>query len=222
MPQHHVRAAGSSPRVRGNHRTNSRTRPCRGIIPACAGEPRARVRSCPSGRDHPRVCGGTQKTAKFGMGTAGSSPRVRGNRRRRRHRALRVGIIPACAGEPASSLAALSAKRDHPRVCGGTLHMQTSPILVGGSSPRVRGNRQGGGGERDRIGIIPACAGEPRPTLSRSGSARDHPRVCGGTTPEASTVIRVVGSSPRVRGNHRCYTCLACGQRIIPACAGEP
>src|SRR5690606_39736896 len=69
---------------------------------------------------------------------------------------------------------------------------------------------------------IPACAGEPLQSLIQAETLRDYPRVCGGTSIRPSMDSRVLGLSPRVRGNriepHR--VAFACG--TIPACAGEP
>ena len=72
-----------------------------GIIPACAGNTRCWTGGSGSGGDHPRVCGEHmirfQRRSRF----LGSSPRVRGTRRRRCSRSAGVGIIPACAGNTA-------------------------------------------------------------------------------------------------------------------------
>ena len=94
---------GLSPRVRGNRHQRIRTGGQGRSIPACAGEP------IPSGVQqvnpgvYPRVCGGTIAIPIPAVKHQGLSPRVRGNRRRRRLYLSQIGSIPACAGEPGRS-----------------------------------------------------------------------------------------------------------------------
>ena len=52
----------------------------RGTIPAHAGEPGAIRVSGDTYGDYPRACGGTITARTIGTGTAGLSPRMRGNR----------------------------------------------------------------------------------------------------------------------------------------------
>ena len=54
----------------------------------------------------------------------------------------------------------------------------------------------------ERIGAIPACAGEPSPPLAMAAL--------------------LVGLSPRVRGNRVCSPPSSARRKAIPACAGEP
>ena len=70
---------GLSPRVRGNP-TRDMIRQFRsGSIPACAGEPPARIHRRYQGRVYPRVCGGTGYAIAGAGIDPGLSPRVRGN-----------------------------------------------------------------------------------------------------------------------------------------------
>ena len=99
-------------------------------------------------------------------------------------------------------------------------HLRQLPVP--GLSPRVRGNL-----DRRRVadpgaGSIPACAGEPRAARHRAARLRVYPRVCGGTPPDLIDDTRMLGLSPRVRGN-RDFDPQRRGQPgSIPACAGEP
>ena len=107
-------------------------------------------------------------------------------------------------------------------MCGGTVRNESSVLVHGGLSPRVRGNLQALLLRFFSHRSIPACAGEPgtaRKTRSVSGV---YPRVCGGTNPCASPVTTGVGLSPRVRGNRNAARGVAVRIRSIPACAGEP
>ena len=112
--------------------------------------------------------------------------------------------------------------RVYPRVCGGTGGDHGRFEVVGGLSPRVRGNPGAGALQGAGIGSIPACAGEPARRKRRRLWDAVYPRVCGGTSPTPLKVPAWGGLSPRVRGNLcRAYPRPA-QQGSIPACAGEP
>ena len=70
---------GLSPRVRGNPLVLSSQTPCKGSIPACAGEPRGRTAMMTFRTVYPRVCGGTLFHPVYRQNQIGLSPRVRGN-----------------------------------------------------------------------------------------------------------------------------------------------
>ena len=89
---------------------------------------------------YPRVCGGTGLLGIALRGLGGLSPRVRGNRRRRRRLGKIPGSIPACAGEPICRVTPVCSLTVYPRVCGGTHPRQPEPGYKRGLSPRVRGN----------------------------------------------------------------------------------
>ena len=151
----------------------------------------------------------------------GSSPRVRGAQPRHRRRALRGGIIPACAGSTRSSNRQQGSRRDHPRVCGEH-HLRWRGLRLGlGSSPRVRGARFLCHTCSFRRGIIPACAGSTCGIELYAVHDRDHPRVCGEHLVVPANQDPVLGSSPRVRGAPlgRLHARRRVG--IIPACAGS-
>ena len=167
---------GSSPRVRGTHHCQLAA---------------ARRRSV-----HPRVCGERADVEAAHVCRNGSSPRVRGTRRRRR-RAIAV----------------------HPRVCGEL--GSPAPAAVHGSSPRVRGTRVRSLQSSIDCRFIPACAGNAA-TRHRSARSRSvHPRVCG---EQSTRRCRRCGSPvhPRVCGEQlRARRCGVDVVRFIPACAGN-
>ncbi len=70
---------GLSPRVRGNHASQSRCPGRPGSIPACAGEPRRSLMMPSIAAVYPRVCGGTASRTAARASEKGLSPRVRGN-----------------------------------------------------------------------------------------------------------------------------------------------
>ena len=97
-----LRAAGLSPRVRGNPSISAWSSRMSGSIPACAGEPATPMPMTSPLAVYPRVCGGTAKASITARPASGLSPRVRGNPGHGARSAARLGSIPACAGEPSS------------------------------------------------------------------------------------------------------------------------
>ena len=213
--------AGSSPRVRGTPLRRPRVPFPTGIIPACAGNTETEKTSRWSPQDHPRVCGEHAGDRAIRLSGRGSSPRVRGTRRRLAHAHLHSGIIPACAGNTSTGCASSCCARDHPRVCGEHYTCPTFHSSISGSSPRVRGTQYLSSKPVIIVGIIPACAGN---TCGRSYTyrlARDHPRVCGEHQTEVVHERLPQGSSPRVRGTRVQGRAVGLGRGIIPACAGN-
>ena len=213
---------GLSPRVRGNLARTWRASWARRSIPACAGEPVGFPSPYEGNRVYPRVCGGTDSRSTPLQTPPGLSPRVRGNRQRLRRRTDGRGSIPACAGEPAVSMAAWMRASVYPRVCGGTYYITIKICCQAGLSPRVRGNRNVDLPRTVGIGSIPACAGEPRTPGALASRSRVYPRVCGGTRCAAPSLVGLWGLSPRVRGNRNRHIVTYVAVGSIPACAGEP
>ena len=141
-----ARAAGLSPRVRGNPLRLAGELPLAGSIPACAGEPRRACGIPSSPRVYPRVCGGTSDSESGDALAQGLSPRVRGNRDTGAAAHRPPGSIPACAGEPVSYRIQWCQGGVYPRVCGGTGCAFQGAACAKGLSPRVRGNRLFAGG----------------------------------------------------------------------------
>ena len=168
------------------------------------------------------MCGGTHTVTYGACRRGGLSPRVRGNPGRGRPGRERQRSIPACAGEPDRGRVRVSSSRVYPRVCGGTPVVFSEIDAHYGLSPRVRGNLPIAGVGVDVDRSIPACAGEPWLAGLKAYSLWVYPRVCGGTDSPEPTCRSSYGLSPRVRGNRSKRGHPECGQRSIPACAGEP
>ena len=217
-----ISGKGLSPRVRGNPGMRPRRPQHGGSIPACAGEPHLPLCLCASGKVYPRVCGGTAHRPPEIRAGAGLSPRVRGNRHRRRTASENRRSIPACAGEPLTGLFGMMTWEVYPRVCGGTAGDGAAHYDEYGLSPRVRGNLAFHPGILIDAGSIPACAGEPSPPATCTRAWKVYPRVCGGTSDSFSDLLPRAGLSPRVRGNRRWASPSPAWARSIPACAGEP
>ncbi len=174
------RMTGRSPRVRGSPESRRRSAPRRGSIPACAGEPCWSVSERVMPWVDPRVCGGANSPSCATVQVRGRSPRVRGSPAEPRRAALRLGSIPACAGEPCPTARTTTRTRVDPRVCGGAPRHGNKKQNLWGRSPRVRGSRALIDADEARDGSIPACAGEPRCGSRASPRPWVDPRVCGG------------------------------------------
>ena len=188
--------------MRGNLLHEKRRNKESGSIPACAGEPRSAAITRPMTWVYPRVCGGTPSLARFPHSVSGLSPRVRGNRPVCVSIVRRQGSIPACAGEPSTTITEASSYRVYPRVCGGTIASAKLGRRCTGLSPRVRGNLATPEEFYSSIGSIPACAGEPYEQDIHIDEHPVYPR--------------------RVRGNQVNFHPAVIARGSIPACAGEP
>ena len=179
----------------------SSVNPWQGSIPACAGEPSPAGWRFALRRVYPRVCGGTGMLPYALRSNGGLSPRVRGNPFGRLRGDDTLGSIPACAGEPTVAVSGEVTMTVYPRVCGGTGFVRPRSHCTPGLSPRVRGNHAPSSRPAHLVRSIPACAGEPRYSLTDARRMPVYPRVCGGTGD--ATISRDVddGLSPRVRGN---------------------
>ena len=215
---------GSSPRVRGTRRVRAVERDAHRFIPACAGNSTSSRCSRVCLSVHPRVCGelglgclrwrvvhrfipacagNSSGRSSPTCGDGGSSPRVRGTRRRPATGWPPTWFIPACAGNSSSSSRGCSCPIPvHPRVCGEL----------------ARAGRQC----RCRSRFIPACAGNsPHRTLGRLRACWFIPACAGNSRRLAALDSRCVGSSPRVRGTQRRPQGNGASVRFIPACAGN-
>ena len=213
---------GLSPRLRGNlsarvgqgHQFRS--------IPAPAGEPSSASASSTPARVYPRACGGTRWSGLTNSRPRGLSPRLRGNHGCGISTSCRSGSIPAPAGEPAMSSAAVSMHWVYPRACGGTERRAVRNVLDEGLSPRLRGNRVGASCARVGVGSIPAPVGEPGSGASHRTWPRVYPRACGGTFVASIAAAFRQGLSPRLRGNRSAFRRPRPIPGSIPAPAGEP
>ena len=153
---------GLSPRVRGNRRAVTITDRYRRSIPACTGEPRGNHVRGIRREVYPRVYGGTEFSQCIDLAHQGLSPRVRGNPSMGKRRVTLKRSIPACTGEPLSTILLYWRVWVYPRVYGGTFAINHPETDDRGLSPRVRGNREGLVFGLALLGSIPACTGEPR------------------------------------------------------------
>ena len=212
---------GSSPRMRGAHKSVILpVQPTR-IIPAYAGSTRSSWRHRRQAEDHPRVCGEHVLEAHVDGVRLGSSPRMRGALQTKIED-LQIGrIIPAYAGSTQPGHQDTGHHEDHPRVCGehgcGRLRVRHHR----GSSPRMRGAPIPYGYDVLPSRIIPAYAGSTDNLSAIAQRFGDHPRVCGEHYLMAARSALTCGSSPRMRGARNQRRGRTMKDRIIPAYAGS-
>ena len=214
-------SGGLSPRVRGNLIQLGEVWPKPSLSPRVRGNLIQLGEVWPKPGLSPRVRGNPSFSRSSLVGER-SIPACAGNRAGRTVHASREGSIPACAGEPTKSWNRLPGARVYPRVCGGTSKKAAMDVSRKGLSPRVRENPLRGIRHPQRIGSIPACAGEPNFGESVQRCERVYPRVCGGTFSVNCRSIVKPGLSPRVRGNLDLDFLDQPDFGSIPACAGEP
>jgi len=212
---------GSSPRVRGTGRPIRRRGQLDRFIPACAGNGDRAMPSCSRISVHPRVCGERATTCSSGPRPTGSSPRVRGTAYRRDNCPACRRFIPACAGNGRCAVTFTDSASVHPRVCGERRSRCAADKVNVGSSPRVRGTVVPDPFLFTAHRFIPACAGNGGTGCSIQVRRSVHPRVCGERFSLGLSLLKVFGSSPRVRGTVAHDRRRQGRRRFIPACAGN-
>ena len=186
--------------VRGTREEGDRNRHCRRFIPARAGNASPQRPMRPIRSVHPRACGERGFLILVLAFETGSSPRVRGT--------LNLGVdawmlrrfIPARAGNAKSCRHGMRCCSVHPRACGERL-IQPAGGHLWSVHPRACGERF------SKMMRGPGCSGSS-------------PRVRG-TLEKRPAFLLEYGSSPRVRGTLRTRSASSCGQRFIPARAGN-
>ena len=216
-----AQAAGSSPRVRGKPHGSDRGCSGGGLIPARAGKTDAPLYASQVFPAHPRACGENLAGVAGRAASAGSSPRVRGKRRRRRSAHRHRRLIPARAGKTLDHALLERGGGAHPRACGENATSPPSEATSIGSSPRVRGKLPCRPERRGSDGLIPARAGKTGSSSRAGTSSPAHPRACGENGQNWTRRTRPRGSSPRVRGKRGQGIREHHLNRLIPARAGK-
>ena len=150
----------------------------------------------------------------------GSPPHVRGPLCTYNISFYSTGITPACAGTTFTFFLCLHICRDHPRMCGDHIWIDSLTFQVQGSPPHVRGPHMQEDTEVHHYGITPACAGTTKRHSLTQELSRDHPRMCGDHFDECWKTNKRPGSPPHVRGPQKCLAIIYCVPGITPACAG--
>src|SRR5690606_8614820 len=130
-------------------------------IPARAGEPARRRDGRSAAGVYPRSRGGTPAARAGRAFEDGLSPLARGNPAGHVESVHHLGSIPARAGEPRPTQPGSDFIPVYPRSRGGPPTAQLVSLPMEGLSPLARGNPQRLDFCPQRVGSIPARAGEP-------------------------------------------------------------
>ena len=193
--------SGSSPRLRGTHASAVPAGMYRRFIPAPAGNAFFFCRSLRGISVHPRACGERRGGIGDGAIAGGSSPRLRGTQLIAEALAEEARFIPAPAGN------------------AGIVGLINGALC--GSSPRLRGTHSRRFAGKSSTRFIPAPAGNAKRSWPRGGLLPVHPRACGERETVPRVMMRVHGSSPRLRGTRRASCRMDRSWRFIPAPAGN-
>ena len=149
------------------------------IIPALAGNTASFSAESAALKDHPRSRGEYAPRICGLWAAIGSSPLSRGIPfPDTKFNALK-GIIPALAGNTATTSARRGSIWDHPRSRGEYASLRPAEALHNGSSPLSRGIPCRARLGLSAPGIIPALAGNTRAPSCLAGLRTDHPRSRG-------------------------------------------
>ena len=216
-----AQSCGSSPRMRGKQKQKGITMYTARFIPAHAGKTTMNFCAARGSTVHPRACGENCDSKDYFRRGDGSSPRMRGKRKRRYSDLGLLRFIPAHAGKTRRTHSRTLPSQVHPRACGENLEKMFDKIMSDGSSPRMRGKRTHKKHTRRRHGFIPAHAGKTRTRHSDNCPGGVHPRACGENLNGKATGRFSIGSSPRMRGKPGQVSRLKRARRFIPAHAGK-
>ena len=156
------RSWGLSPLARGKLRGRSSGPWLPGPIPAGAGETAAMAIRIPRFGAYPRWRGGNTGLSVAIRYHGGLSPLARGKPKCELEYPLRLGPIPAGAGETDFVGWLSTGTRAYPRWRGGNVHQAHHQGCGEGLSPLARGKPTGRQGREAVAGPIPAGAGETR------------------------------------------------------------
>ncbi len=132
------------------------------------------------------------------------------------------GSIPAHAGEPSARVSRSWRAWVDPRPRGGAALPASPSRTAGGRSPPTRGSRAREACVAERVGSIPAHAGEPASPRTSTKTARVDPRPRGGAYSIRSGRDGSIGRSPPTRGSRVSGARVVPRGGSIPAHAGEP
>ena len=171
-----------SPLARGNQALQCGCAGGGGPIPARAGQPVLRQHRSRTKGAYPRSRGATAPVSDDHMPLKGLSPLARGNLQQHHASLGWQGPIPARAGQPKQQERGRCTLWAYPRSRGATGRYQSRLPPVAGLSPLARGNLQAQRVRVERLGPIPARAGQPPASARLAMAHKAYPRSRGATT----------------------------------------
>ena len=151
----------------------------------------------------------------------GSSPLTQGKLQATHARRARGRLIPAHAGKTTRLAHLTFPLRAHPRSCGENAARIEVRDWPAGSSPLMRGKRDGLAAAVGAAGLIPTHAGKTSASARTTRRGRAHPRSCGENTHGGSQFSAITGSSPLTRGKPHRHRVQRHEGGLIPTHAGK-
>ena len=176
---HEVLNQGLSPHVRGIRHLIECGYSIVRSIPACTGNPYLPFETLFPGRVYPRMYGESHTTNSTSFFFWGLSPHVRGILWQVVKHGVAGGSIPACTGNPKKEWCGVILFGVYPRMYGESTKTPDLPFIPEGLSPHVRGIQSGFNPSDGKTGSIPACTGNPRPSLTALFLRWVYPRMYG-------------------------------------------
>ena len=191
------------------------------LIPARAGNTKARNTGIFAHGAHPRSRGEHRRCFCFCSCGLGSSPLARGTLKGGEHHVLGNGLIPARAGNTDPGPWPRTLRWAHPRSRGEHTTLYDQWLADWGSSPLARGTPSTTARLTSRTGLIPARAGNTSFPQAAAALGRAHPRSRGEHRVSCSASRISKGSSPLARGTHLVLLDVCERTGLIPARAGN-
>ena len=201
------RRLGLSPLARGNPIHMCPIAPCRGPIPARAGQPFSPQKLLRTLGAYPRSRGATDGVMTPEQAAQGLSPLARGNQAGQALACLPLGPIPARAGQPQAHCSRSVCVGAYPRSRGATVYIMAHTQTDDGLSPLARGNPLRLHFFFMLSGPIPARAGQPDCQHGAADADGAYPRSRGATRAKTAQTSKQRGLSPLARGNLSHLTC---------------
>ena len=128
---------------------------------------------------------------------------------------------PAYAGNMLSKSLENALEQVQPRVCGEYIDIIVYSETIIGSTPRMRGICNQGGWHVSRCRFNPAYAGNILQSSLSAHKTQVQPRVCGEYHRHHNIHLRILGSTPRMRGILTERSVITMFNRFNPAYAGN-
>ena len=211
----------SSPHTRGKPDVGRRRRRDTPFIPAYTGETSGCFLISRPPPLHPRIHGGNGSAILSRPAMAPSSPHTRGKPARSAFLYCSEPFIPAYTGETCADVPASSTHTLHPRIHGGNWVAGDSFDPACPSSPHTRGKPYRHRHAHACLSFIPAYTGETNGQGCRSTMPHLHPRIHGGNSHGALSLLGLKPSSPHTRGKRSIHRVRSANRPFIPAYTGE-
>ncbi len=169
---------------------------------------------------HPHVCGDNYTGRSHLRWFVGSPPRVWGQRTLLSRNSDKRWFTPTCVGTTSQATRTRSMASVHPHVCGDNVTDCNRLHISRGSPPRVWGQPRRIVLRGLRSRFTPTCVGTTKTCSCDRVGRSVHPHVCGDNVSASIVQFVVIGSPPRVWGQHAVCSSADLHWRFTPTCVG--